>query len=76
MARATNNVLNAQVLGARANGDAVVPGFDGGVLDDDIGRELYMDAVGVGAVAARNDVVSLKAHILGGLYLNVVHLAV
>ena len=76
MARATNNVLNPQVLGAGADGDAVVPGSDGGVLDDDIGGELDMDAVGVGAVAARNDVDPLKAHILGGVYHNVEHLAV
>lgn len=56
MAGPTRNMFNPQVLSTGADGDAVVTGSDGGILDDDIGWELDMDAVG-------DDLNSLNVHV-------------
>ena len=76
MARATGNMFNPQVLGTGADGDAVIAGFDGGTLDDNVSRELDVDAVGVGAVAVGDDFNSLNLNVGAGIYHNVEHLAV
>ena len=59
MARSTCNIFNPQVSGAGADGDTIVAGPDSRVEDGDIGGELDVDAVGVGAVSGSHDLHSM-----------------
>ncbi len=70
------DALNPQVLGARANGDAIIPGFDDGVHYCNISWKLNMDAVCVWAVTGGYNFDSFNMHILAAIEHNVEHLAV
>lgn len=76
MARTTCHAFNPQVLGAGADGDAIVPGSYGGVEDCYILWLLDVDAIGVWTVSSSHDLHTSHLHILTMVYYNVEHLAV
>lgn len=55
MTRATRDTFNPQVFRARTDGDAIVSRLNVSVLDGDLGRDLYMNAIRVRAVSGGSD---------------------
>ena len=74
--RATCDTLDPQVLGARANGDAIITCFDGGVHYCNISWKLNMDAVCVWTVGGGYNFYSFNMHILAAVEYNMVHLTI
>ena len=76
MAGPTCDILHPEVGSTGTDGDAVVTGLDLGVDDRDAGRQLDVDAVGVGAVTGSRDPNSLEFDLFAAVDHNVEHLAV
>lgn len=76
MAGPTGHILDPQVGGTRANGDAVVSCADFRVENCDPFGELDMDAVSVGAISRRHHLHSLQLHIFAPVDHNMEHFTV
>lgn len=76
MAGTARQALDPQVLGAGADGDAIVAGFDGGVEDGNVLRVLDVDSVGVGALSGGDHPHSSHLNVLAVVHGHVEHLAV
>jgi len=67
MTRSTCNILNPQVLSARANRDAVISSSNCGFEDGHITGELNVDAISVRAVSISHQLHSMHFHVLASI---------
>ena len=76
MTRAASNTFNPQVVGGRANGNTIIPSFDGRVDDLHICRLLNMNTICIRAVTGSYYFNAFNKHILATVYYDMVQLAV
>lgn len=76
MTRAAIDAFNPQVFGARANGDTVIAGLNGGAPDHHISRQLNVDAIRIRTIPRSYDLNPFNMYILATVDHDVEHLAV